>query len=202
VPGDTVAFHFHSNSFQTYWGYRCIVTGLIVEPCGTWTYDLERSLGRLAARCTSHLLTGPGISPMEKKYETWLSSPLFSGGREEEGADKSAASTTGDKGKAADAFIDKLLGEEQSDEAKIFVVLNKTLPMSQTDMMGGARVGEAVRYFIAANLKHLGLIEDAMNTTRAQEKTDLLLNICKEAQKVYTLSPQNFYSSSSNGSSS
>lgn len=179
-----MAFHFHSNSFQTYWGYRCIVTGLIVEPCATWTYDLERTLGRLVARLASRLLLGPTISPIEKKCESWLASPLFSGGREEDSGEKTAEQ--GDHAKACEEFLSKLSNDDQSEEAKLFAALNKTLPMSQTDMMGGPRVGEAVRYFIAANLSHLGLVEDAMNSNRPNEKTELLLNICKEAQKVFS----------------
>ncbi|KAL6051777.1 putative SWIM zinc finger domain-containing protein, partial [Balamuthia mandrillaris] len=230
VPGDTVVFHFHSNSFQTYWGYRCIVTPLVLGQCRSWLYELERTVAHLTANSLGCMLIGPRVTSLEKRYEPLLQSPLFSGGweeeqmfeedsssskktqdrmeaeeeeEEEEGGEQAeegerrksrsrAASNNRRKGrkrkKADEAaeFLEDFIKDENSMGAKMFLTLTrKHLPMSPTDMMGGPHVALATRYYIATNVKHLGLAAAAMNSeTRTEEQTSQLVEICREAQKV------------------
>jgi hypothetical protein len=50
ISGDQIYFHFYSDPFATYWGWKCIVTPLVLFPHQAWLHDLLQMITHCARK--------------------------------------------------------------------------------------------------------------------------------------------------------
>jgi HECT-domain (ubiquitin-transferase)/Concanavalin A-like lectin/glucanases superfamily len=78
LRGNTIALRFCSDAFDTDWGFRTIVRGVIVQRRCVAVYEFERAAAALAAQCALRLASGKPPSHAERLFERYLDSGLFS----------------------------------------------------------------------------------------------------------------------------
>ncbi len=86
VAGDTVVFHFHAESDDVGWGYRCTVIGHMIdneEEAIPWSVHLEKTLCSLGGQFAGLLITGYPLTEQEEIKGALLDSDLLYGGIEE-----------------------------------------------------------------------------------------------------------------------
>eukprot|EP01087_Luapelamoeba_hula_P010094 TRINITY_DN2658_c0_g1_i4.p1 TRINITY_DN2658_c0_g1~~TRINITY_DN2658_c0_g1_i4.p1 ORF type:complete len:3811 (+),score=698.07 TRINITY_DN2658_c0_g1_i4:295-11727(+) len=167
VDGDTVVFHFTSNPFNTFWGYRCIVTGLRMESSLVPLWDLEKTIAYFTSKCIGGLCVGQRIPTVERGYAQWLDSELFQGGLDQSSAEAPKASDKGkerqDKPKDAGAqFLEDIVQQVEGSAGISFYNTQRKKRPDVFDNYGGPVLDATVRLFVAAALRHLGLIEAAL----------------------------------------
>jgi len=184
VEGDTVVFHFQSNPFNTFWGYRCIVTGLILEAGMAPFWDLEKTLATLTGRLIKTLLVGQPTTPLEEQYADWLASDLFKGGREAEpnqdSKGKGKEKDIEDEGLCKGSFLYDLVYNIKGSEGKSFYEKLHSQVPGMFDSFGGQPADEVVRWFFGVALKHLDLVD----TCREQDVESLVKEVMSAAKDV------------------
>ncbi len=175
VPGDQVFFYFHSDPFMTYWGYRCLVTGLNLDSSNVWIYDLERTVGWLLRRCMKTALVGHSTE-QEKEHEQLLDSQLFRGGIQE---------STESEATFVENFIENKEGT-LAHSLLSYMEKNKVVSNPTIDRIGGQPVSIAIRAFMITLIKHLGMLPAVMQSERTEETEQQLCKIWNEGKKLRT----------------
>lgn len=203
VEGDTVVFHFTSDPFNTYWGYRCIVTGVILESSFVPLWELERTVGWLVGTSLSTLVVGRKNAKHEDVYAKWLDSSLFAGGLSKlaiEGepmelethdaaeTEKVSGTTGGEEEVIPEselAFLNDLV-ENKPDSAASALFREKWKQMPDMfDNYGGELVDEVMRWFVSVSLRLLRLTATAMKKEERSEAEEKQLNgIWREAKNL------------------
>jgi hypothetical protein len=163
IEGNTVTFLFSAASrnledpgvsLAQRWGFKCVVTEYkeAVKVPGTiehWLLDLINSTSLLCARQAAALLAGEPTSVDEQRCQVWLSSRHFTGGR-----DESASSSP------ENSFLHSLA--ETAAPHPLYVWL-KSKQRRMASPQAAVFLEQAERLLLAAMLKHLGLVRDAMD---------------------------------------
>lgn len=117
-----------------------------------------------------NLFAGPRVSKIEAALAKWFDSDLFQGGLLPSACggelnDKQCyqlfASHEASLGTEMAWLIDMAEGKDESEGYQLFVRMNQELP-DLFDRYGGDVIDEALRYFVAAALRHLRLAPLAM----------------------------------------
>jgi len=74
IPSDTVFFEFHSSPFVTYWGFRCIITGVFLLEYNL-LYELTRINQLLYCKIIESLIVGKKNE--DQHFMKWIDSDIF-----------------------------------------------------------------------------------------------------------------------------
>lgn len=162
VEGNSVTFVFSAGSrnlddpgvqVSSRWGFRCVVTESkeISEQQGIiqhWLLDLTNAIGVLCAKQAAAFLAGEPTSAEEQRCQVWLSSRHFTGG-----PDQSSQQSP------ENVFLNTL-ADGQDAHPLYNWLKSKQRRMASPNAL--AHLEHTERLLVAAMLKHLGLVRDAM----------------------------------------
>jgi len=188
VNNDTVCFHFTSEPYMTHWGYRCIVTPLMLESSKVWLYELERTLGFAISNCIDQSILYPNfpgskLQLKEDSHQIWLDSQLFRGGIQNESLETERK------------FIDEFIYNKEGSFAAKMVskIESKVQPNPTVDRMCGPVINPALRAYIVAMMKHLGILSSILETLTSDSNSEfqmsaeieeILIKLWLEARKL------------------
>ena len=208
VEGDSVTFFFNSSSHgggADRWGFKCTISPF--KPSSEsdtsidfWMLDLFNISSSLASKYASTLIAGTAISAEEKKCAPWLQSGHFTGGVEKSMLQvfspkkKEDSATPSPKSKPTKNFLQALIND--SSPADVFYKWLKSKNAHAASSGALVFLEKAERCVVAAMLKHLGLVTEAISFIEMLEKDKKLaeqsesckkfLAIADEAIKVFT----------------
>ncbi len=195
IEGNTVTFLFSAGSRNLEdpgipaahrWGFKCVVTefkeetGAVQGAIQHWMLDLTNAIGVLCSRQVASFLAGEPTSAEEQRCQVWLSSRHFTGGRDES-----------NQASPENVFL-QTLAEGQAPHPLYVWLKSKQRRMASPQ--AAVHLEHAERLLLAAMLKHLGLVRDAMefcNLLRGTEEpansphTAKLLVIGDETLKTF-----------------
>ena len=188
VEGDTIVFHFTSNPFNTFWGYRCIITGLCLESSMVPLWDLQKTIAYLVGRSLRTLVSGQKVTSLERLYAKWLNSPLLLGGLEDETPETSSGKGKEKVGQAnrGTTFLTELIEAQPESGGKALFDEKYFKVKDLFDTFGGEVLNEAIRWFVGVALKHLNLVDVAMSSKEERQAADeqKLDQVFREAKEL------------------
>ena len=177
VVGCSASLNFVTGTMGPMWGYRVTVTPLFLDE-RAWSVDLHHlALVTMSAGVTAQL-AATSVQASDDKYGKWLSSPLLLGGIDEGtrqgGGDRDPAVAAEDAFLAAFAACGSDDATGATGDAALLTpemrgvsVLLDNLFHRSAMVSKNRKVREAVRYSVAAALKHCGLVAVARHAARA-----------------------------------
>jgi hypothetical protein len=172
VQGDTITFVFTAGSrfdpkmatndklVQQRWGFRCIIKEIILgssyqAPISHWSLYLESTLAYVSGRCASSLVEGESVSALEKSYSEWLQSSIVCGGLED-------ATKTSETTQWLQQFLDNT--DSEANQLHKWIKQQNKGPILQPS--AAKFVDQVERYTVAAMLKHVDLLKEAVEATK------------------------------------
>ena len=173
-PGDEITFHFHSSPFGSHWGYKCLVTGLVLETNRkSRFYEVAHTFAMIVRKCLVKSIMGH-ISEEESQMSSIIESPLLRGGIHQQSSKDT---------KESQFIEDFIYNKEESTANSIIKHIEKKLPPNPTvERLGAKELGDCIRSFIIANIKHYGLLDILLNVSNVSE---LSSNIEKQLIQIW-----------------
>jgi hypothetical protein len=158
LPGSTLELRFRTDAFETEFGYRCTVRGLLLRYSSHPLYRSFRAVSHSLSAALSAQLAGSPRSAAEQRWSALCASPLLCSG----------LALPDEQPKLEQAFLGDLVsGAEHSQAMVLYRHADRLRRRTPMDHLGGAPLEPARRAFVAALLRLSGLVCLAMKSAHS-----------------------------------